>query len=64
MKYKVWVHIEEIDEENDHYEDVGMPISVGEYDLLSEAAEQVATLAGVSINDITKDLIVDERTWR
>ena len=21
--YKIWLHIEEIDEENDHYEDVG-----------------------------------------
>lgn len=36
--YKVWVDIEEIDEDEGHYEDLGMPIStITEYDTLEEA---------------------------
>lgn len=38
MKFKVWVHIEEIDEEADHYQDLPDElIIVGEYDTLEEA---------------------------
>jgi len=40
MKYKIWLYIEEIDEETDHYEDVMEPESVGgEFDSLEEAKE-------------------------
>ena len=46
IKYKVWVHIEEIDEDLDHYEDVGMPVSEGEYNTLDEAEEAVFHLTG------------------
>lgn len=35
--YKVWLHIEEIDEEADSYTDVDEPHSVGEFDSLAEA---------------------------
>ena len=32
-KFKVWVHVEEINEDEDYYQDAGEPISIG--DLLS-----------------------------
>ena len=43
-KYKVWIAIEEINEEEDFYEDVGMPESLGEFDTLEEAKEFVEVL--------------------
>ena len=44
-KYKCWVTIEEIDEEEGTYEDVGEPEAIGEFDTLEEAEEFVAALA-------------------
>ena len=39
MKYEVWLYVEEIDEETDHYEDVES-CSVGpEFETLEEAQE-------------------------
>ena len=39
-KYKVWVEIEEIDEENDSYINMEEPVSVGgEFDTEEEARE-------------------------
>ena len=36
--YKIWIEIEEIDEENGVYEDAAEPISIGgEFDTLEEA---------------------------
>ncbi len=35
--YKVWIQIEEIDEENDIYEDATVPHSAGEFPTLKEA---------------------------
>ena len=35
--YKVWVHVEEIDEDEGHYEDVGIPESIGEFETQEEA---------------------------
>lgn len=35
--YNVWTYIEEIDEDKDHYEDVGEPLSIGEFDTFGEA---------------------------
>jgi len=46
MKYKVWVSIEEIDEENDHYEDLAGPDPLGEFDRLQDAAGFVRSLPG------------------
>lgn len=38
MIYKVWLKIEEIDEEHDHYEDVSEPISLRQtFDTRAEA---------------------------
>ena len=37
MQYKLWLEIEEIDEGADHYEDVGVPESLGEFDTEEEA---------------------------
>jgi len=44
MSYKVWVSVEEIDEDNDRYEDVGLPDSLGEFSGLDEADEFVRML--------------------
>ena len=35
--YKLWVHIEEIDEDADSYADIDEPHSVGEFDAQEEA---------------------------
>ena len=38
MKYKIWLYVEEYDEETDHYEDVFEPESIGgEFDTLLKA---------------------------
>jgi len=38
-KYKVWIHVEEIDEEEDTYEDVGLPEELGVFSTLEEAEQ-------------------------
>lgn len=38
--YKVWLSIEEIDEENDHFENVSEPMDCGEFDTLEEAFDR------------------------
>lgn len=45
-KFKVWVHIEEINEDEDYYQDVGEPISIGEYDDYWEATFAIGDLLG------------------
>ena len=35
--YKVWIHIEECDEDNDYYEDVTEPFCPAEFDTLAKA---------------------------
>ena len=37
--YKIWTYIEEINEETDHYEDVSVPLSVGEFKTLKDAED-------------------------
>ena len=45
MIYKIWISIEEIDEDQDHYQDVDMPDSIGgEFDTL-QAAQAVYGMA-------------------
>jgi len=51
-KYKVWIVIENINEEEDFYEDVGMPESLGEFDTLEEAKEFVTDLCDNSSPDL------------
>ena len=53
IKYKVWVHIEEIDEEKDHYKDVGEPVSIATVDDLSDATEIVQDI----------NMYANERGW-
>ncbi len=38
-KYKVWIHVEECDECNDHYEDIGLPECIGTFDLYEDAED-------------------------
>ncbi len=42
MEYKIWIQVEELDEESDHYENVGEPLAldVG-YDTYEEASERL-----------------------
>ena len=40
-EYKVWVHVEEVDEDEDIYEDQGIPHVAGVFDTV-EAAEKYA----------------------
>ncbi len=41
--YKVWVHIEEQDTENeDHFESIGQPDELGVFETFEEAAEAVS----------------------
>ena len=47
--YKVWVEIEEIDEDNYSYQDVSpFPVSLGEFDSLEEADAAIVELTGHS----------------
>ena len=44
-KYKIWVTVEEIDENLDHYQDVTEPISVGEeFATRLEAVEYIESM--------------------
>ncbi|MDR3715925.1 MAG: hypothetical protein P4L51_24195 [Puia sp.] len=36
-KYKIWIEIEEMDEDDDYYSDIGEPVSCGLFDTLEEA---------------------------
>ena len=45
--YKVWVHIEEIDEERDHCVDVAEPECIGTFEKLEEAENFVSALPSV-----------------
>lgn len=50
MKYKVWVEVEEVDHEADHYEKCGEPIDIAIFDTEIEASEfqdLLERLAGV-----------------
>jgi len=44
--YKVWVHIEQVDESLDDYQDIGEPISVGEFGNLDDAMKLRDKLIG------------------
>jgi len=46
VQYKVWVHIEMVDDEDDA-EDIGLPASVGTYNNLEDAEVQFIRLTGV-----------------
>jgi len=47
--YKVWVEIEEIDEDNDSYKDVSpFPVSIGLYDTIEDADAAIVALTGFS----------------
>lgn len=37
MIYKVWVQIEEIDETQDHYENISEPVDIKRFDTQAEA---------------------------
>lgn len=39
--YKVWIHVEEIDESKDHYLDLGTPYEAGRFDTEAEAVKFV-----------------------
>ena len=43
--YKVWIHVEEIDEAKDHYEECGCPFDMGEFDNEDEAWDYAGELS-------------------
>ena len=45
-QYKVWVHVEECDEDNDHYEDIGLPECIDVFSSLEAAEDCVNELCG------------------
>lgn len=44
MRYKLWVQVEEIDDEADHYENIEEPICIGDFDSSVEATERLYAL--------------------
>ena len=43
-KYKVWLQIEEIDDDADHYEDVGEPMPLMDFNTIEDAEKFLKTL--------------------
>ena len=54
-KYKIWITVEEIDEANDQYQDVGLPDSVGVYDTYDEARDVLLNILGTFAPDAIQD---------
>jgi len=49
MKYKVWIEIESVDDENDVYETASpFPVCLGEFDSLEDADKAIVALTGQS----------------
>ena len=47
--YKVWIHIEEVNDDEDYYQDIGEPVPVGEFENLDDAVYAVADLANARV---------------
>lgn len=45
MRYKLWLQIEQIDDEADEYENISEPVCIGDYDTHKEAEEKLYALA-------------------
>jgi hypothetical protein len=45
MKYKVWIEVEEIEEERDHYQTLPFPEELGCFDTEEEAWELLRQIA-------------------
>jgi hypothetical protein len=69
VEYNVWVRIERADEEADEYENLGEPVKLGSFGLLSSAISKVLTLllaemppSGIEIADYRRwhAIAVDE----
>ena len=50
-KYNIWVYVEEVDEEADHYEDIDIPEKIACFNSKESAVEFVANLKGESRNE-------------
>ena len=55
VKWKVWVHVERIDEGQDSYTEPTEPEEVGEFDTEKAAIEFVATLAAREVPAFLKE---------
>lgn len=54
-EYKVWISIEEIDEENDVWKNIGEPDSLGTFDNLEEAQDFLSDVYNaISRDDLSK----------
>lgn len=61
--YKLWIDIEYIDEENDIYDNQGMPVSVGVTTTM-EQAEEIQNLLKDFAIDVLPDEVIDYLTNR
>ena len=55
MKYKVWLHIEEMDESAMQYRDVGKPVRAGVFSTFEEArmfVHSIVALTGASLRPV------------
>jgi len=61
-QYAVWIQIEEIDEEADHYEDVDLPEKVAQFDTLKEATEYMNQAVDTVIEHHNLDMVFRDTT--
>ena len=54
--YKVWIHVEEHDDEVEEYRDVTEPEDIGEYTTLGAAASLVARLQEVGVEEVRGEI--------
>jgi len=58
--YKVWVHIEQVNESIDLYEDIGLPEELGHYATLENAQAHVKRLMGEHAQLVTFRITANE----
>jgi len=59
VTYKVWMEIEECDDENNHYEDASaFPVCLGQFNSIEDADAAIVKITGQSSLDSFKSNIV------
>lgn len=51
--YKVWIEVEECDEDEDQYKDIGLPICAGTFESLEAACDFADELSGTMEHILT-----------
>lgn len=65
MKYKVWIQIEECDDETDHYENVSEPMCLGVYNNQTQATmcQQAVIDAAYKWNEREVEEVLNRVKW-